>query len=363
MKSNKIKACFLLHALGDTIGYKNGDWEFNYGKKNISNMYTLEIVYEFIELGGITGIDLKGWRISDDTILHLAIARAFINDYNNLEGLLLNTKKEFIKEHDEMKKKPTLRFPGLTTMASIKKLKDGAEILSLPYNTSAGGSGASMRAHCIGFVFPNDVGSLLKYSIETSRLTHNSAIGYLGGFVSALFTSYAFTNIPIIEWPYKLIEILEGDSINNYIRKTRDFHDYEKDRDTFIGKWKRYINDKFDGNKRPIYRKSSRNLALRSAYYYESFTYRGTGQEIGTGGDSSVIVAYDCLFDSGDNWEKLVFYSMLHLGDSDTTGCIAGGWYGALYGLDKVPEHLLEHLELKEELVKTANDIYTKFCS
>jgi len=83
MESDKVLACFLLHALGDTIGYKNGDWEFNYGKKKLSNMYTLELVYEFIELGGVTGINLEGWNISDDTILHLAIARSFLGEFES----------------------------------------------------------------------------------------------------------------------------------------------------------------------------------------------------------------------------------------------------------------------------------------
>ena len=30
---------------------------------------------------------------------------------------------------------------------------------------------------------------------------------------------------------------------------------------------------------------------------------------------------------------------MLHCGDSDSTGCIAGSWYGALYGLNNVPKN------------------------
>ena len=54
-----------LHAssLGDIIGYKNGDWEFN-GKKNSSYdeykrqgyQYTNVIVFEFIHLGGINNL-------------------------------------------------------------------------------------------------------------------------------------------------------------------------------------------------------------------------------------------------------------------------------------------------------------------
>jgi len=74
-------ATIVLHALGDTIGFKNGDWEFNYFKKVITLDVTNELLYEFISLGGINGINLKNWFVSDDTIIHLAMARAILN-YN-----------------------------------------------------------------------------------------------------------------------------------------------------------------------------------------------------------------------------------------------------------------------------------------
>lgn len=32
---------------------------------------------------------------------------------------------------------------------------------------------------------------------------------------------------------------------------------------------------------------------------------------------------------------------MLHAGDSDSTGTIAGAWFGAFYGLDNVPSNQL----------------------
>ena len=32
---------------------------------------------------------------------------------------------------------------------------------------------------------------------------------------------------------------------------------------------------------------------------------------------------------------------MINIGDSDTIGTIAAGWYGALYGFDNVPQNLI----------------------
>lgn len=84
---------------------------------------------------------------------------------------------------------------------------------------------------------------------------------------------------------------------------------------------------------------------------------------IGGSGVTGTLMAYDALLDSGDNWEKLIYYSMLHVGDSDTVGAIAGGLYGAMYGIDKVPENLLRDLEKKKELIDISEKIYKKFYS
>jgi ADP-ribosylglycohydrolase len=82
---------------------------------------------------------------------------------------------------------------------------------------------------------------------------------------------------------------------------------------------------------------------------------------MGSSGFSAVIVAYDCLLDSEDNWEKLVIYSMLSNFDSDTIGAIAGGLYGTMYGLIKIPEKNLQYLEFKDKLIKMGKLLYKKF--
>jgi ADP-ribosylarginine hydrolase len=35
-------------------------------------------------------------------------------------------------------------------------------------------------------------------------------------------------------------------------------------------------------------------------------------------------------------WEELCLRGVLHGGDNDSTGTIAGAWYGALYGFKEV---------------------------
>jgi ADP-ribosylglycohydrolase len=74
-------------------------------------------------------------------------------------------------------------------------------------------------------------------------------------------------------------------------------------------------------------------------------------------------MAYNGLIDCEGNWEKLVYYTMLHGGDSDTVGAIAGGLYGILYGYGNVPMRLLEHLEMKNDLIEIGEKFYNNFYS
>nr|QBK89004.1 MAG: ADP-ribosylglycohydrolase [Mimivirus LCMiAC02] len=365
-------ACMICHAMGDTIGYKNSDWEFP-NEQTVRGRIEKKL-YEFIYLGGINYVPGKGWRISDDTILHMKTAKALLEEFKSLNSFgnilvkhYLDALKQFDKEGHEY------RMPGLTTIRNLVKLSKGDKWNKLSYNFHEGGSGASMRSSCIGLAYHGKKRreKLIQMAIESSRVTHNSAIGYLGGVVAALFTAYAIENIDIKKWPHMLMDLFKHGTIGNIIKKlNRDITEYEKDRHVFIDKWHRYILDKFDDEGNVISRRLSKNLIWRSQYYMDNYGYIGyvpykkkpvANIFSGSGGDDSVIIAYDCLLDSEKSWEKLVIYSMLHSGDTDTTGCIAASWYGAIYGFGELPLHLLKNLEYKKELENIGKQLYKKY--
>ena len=96
----KIYFSILLHSVGDTIGFKNGDWEF-FGRKNYKNLnksnafeHTLELVYEYISLGGYSGLDINGWLCSDDTLSHMALIKSLSNNFKSKEELCKNFSDE-----------------------------------------------------------------------------------------------------------------------------------------------------------------------------------------------------------------------------------------------------------------------------
>lgn len=341
-KQEKLFACIILHAIGDTIGYKNSEWEF--GVRGNLATKLMEKIYEFVELGGINYVPQKGWKISDDTILHIAILKTLIIENKSINTFNDILVKQFIKIYDTEFKDSKIRNPGIATLKSFELLKTGVKWKNIAYDKYAGGSGAAMRTLCIGIMFKDNIEKLIEFSIESSRVTHNNSTGYLGGFVSAFFAGLAMNNVDIKLWPFKLIEVFKNKNIEKYIKKSRGIKEYEISHVSYIAKWDKYIKDKFDSSGNIIKRKSNRNLTCRSQYYYDSFGFKETLFPGGSG-DDSVIIAYDSLLDCDSIWEKLVFYSMLHAGDTDTTGCIAAGLYGAYYGFGDIKLSLILNIE------------------
>ena len=50
------------------------------------------------------------------------------------------------------------------------------------------------------------------------------------------------------------------------------------------------------------------------------------------------LYSYDALLGAGDDWVELCHRGMLHGGDNDSTGVIAGACYGAMFGFNGVPQ-------------------------
>jgi hypothetical protein len=131
-----------------------------------------------------------------------------------------------------------------------------------------------------------------------------------------------------------------------------------ENKEQFIDFWRKYIELRFLNEK--FLRKQTLLIpSYRTNFFIENFSI-DKKLPIGTLGHESVIVAYDALAYSQSKWEQLVIYSMIHAGDSDSTGCIAASWFGSLYGFHKIPKSNYAYNEYKNELIGIGNDIYKK---
>lgn len=345
---DRYAAAMVLGGVGDALGYRNGKWEFC--KSGITIHEELE------KLGGIENIhvDKTKWRVSDDTILHLATAESLIQNGRNTDKkkLYRMLAAGFQKCMADM----TGRAPGETCMIACTLLEPDKENgYRIPFNKKGGGCGAAIRSMCIGLRYPDpkDIEDLVKISIEAGRITHNHPTGYLGSLASALFMAYAIQEKPIKEWACELLSTLV--MAKDYVENCGiDVKENMNEWDFFRTRWENYIEKRNlrDGNSEPkfpdLFDVNERDI------FYREISFDGTG---GASGHDAPMIAYDALLGSGNNWEELCQRAMFHGGDSDSTGVIAGSLFGAIHGFQGVPKCNYEQLEYHDRLKAAGNGL------
>lgn len=383
-KLENIEASLLISSYLDTIGFYNGIWEFNYDSyvKNINDALsvTYKIVHHYMSLGGFNNISIKKLIASDDTILLMATLKGildggneidFINRYIEIYNILLDKK----------------RGSGIQTLSSISFLKkiiqkhEDSYLQLIPIEKTMGGNGAAIRTGVIGIYYAHNIDDIINKSITASRLTHNIPMGYLGGFISALFASYAFNGIHAWLWIENLLELIENNKILNYINSTDIGNNHDKDIKLYFSYWFQYYETRY--NDILNYRHKQTFLypkdRLQSFENYITFSKFKQGDEqhwsyFGGSGLDSIIYSYDCLLmsltidDNGMiiktnpiyNLDLLIFYSCLFIGDSDSIGSIVGLWYGLLMGYTNFDRNKLKDLEYYNEIKILSNGLFNK---
>ncbi|KAK5579364.1 hypothetical protein RB653_009046 [Dictyostelium firmibasis] len=368
LNRDNIKSAMLLSAFGDACGYKNGLWEF---EKSPSRIYR-----EYEKLGGYENLKIneKDWRLSDDTIMHIATALAITRPTNtDNQSICKELATAYIRSMEDMGG----RAPGAQTINSVSMMAPcvGFKVYKwneIPFSDRAGGCGGSMRSMCIGLKYWSDeqLDTLIELSIESGRITHNNPVGFLGAFVSALFASYAIRSIPPKTWGLKLMTEAMP-KVREYLEKTsndtnRNMNDYEKGWNYFWNSFKTYLksrqipstpeelkNATEKNIDYPVFPTDYSDYNVRE-HFYQSISFSGWG---GSSGHDSCIIAYDALLGAGDNWEEMIKRSVLHGGDNDSTGAIGCCWWGALYGFKGVPECNYETIEYKTIIEVLSNEI------
>jgi ADP-ribosylarginine hydrolase len=376
----KIEASIMLASFFETIGYNNGVWEFNYQIRvnNLADLVRIwmTMIHEFIILGGATNISATNKSSSDDTIMIIDTARAVSKG-----GGEDNYIKEYLASYDLMIEE--IRTSGINTLNSLKLLKNGITLKNMKSSGDMGGNGASMRTGPIGLMWYKNVEKVISESIIASRLTHNYYIGFLGGMVSALFTSFAMNNIPAHKWVEELIHLYNKKIIHKYYPENHNI----KDLDEYMGYWKKYQETrisklKFKNSLESFIYPESRLKYLISFYpdskikelaiKGEKFdNFKWDWFKLGASGLDSCIYAYDCLLMSMStpnsktldlnnieyNWETFMMLVAIHPGDNDTTGAIGGIWFGALNGFQNFNKDRLKELEFYPELKNAISNI------
>lgn len=374
-KLDKYFASIYLAIIGDKIGFGNGSREKNYMEgtinksskdwEQIGESLSSIIIFKFISEGGISGLNLTELHYSDDTIMHLDTINGFIAKYSDRDDLYNNITNNYLESFKNINEMRDLYLAGRQSIEAIKSIKSGLNWRLFPYNKSAGGNGGAMRTMCIGLVYnkPSNLLALIESSIMISSITHPNCISFIGSIISALFTSYAIQDIIPETWIFEVIRLLESKTIDDIVEKIKPtFIEYMiEDKKIFLNKLLTYVEQSFDDNYNYLITDTHLRSIFpwkRTLYYHEEFSTNKKYIYPGAGADDCIIIAYDSLLMAKNNYEKLIYMSMINIGDSDTIGSIASAWYGALYGFNNINSNLITNDELYLTISKYADTLY-----
>lgn len=352
----RFEASLILSAVGDAVGYRRGKWEFLKDGPRIHQ--------QFNDMGRFKGLkvnDHKSWPVSDDTVMHLATAETLTHaQFSQASSSSFHDQMTLMtKFYDHSMDDMDGRGPGLKCMQSLSMLrKQPHRWNELKYDGSGGGCGGSMRAMCIGLRYFGEErrDELVRYALESGRITHNHVNGFMGAVVSAAFTAFAIEDIPPRKWGRLLLDQIIPKALSYVNESGRDVEKIQVDMTKFGTKFLSYMQQRnvVSGETEAVFPEQY-GVVERDAFY-RTWSFSGWA---GASGDDSVIIAYDAVLGSGNNWETLVERAVLHYGDNDSTGAIACAWYGALYGYpDASYEQNWKGIEYEDRLKKQAKLLY-----
>ena len=251
-----------------------------------------------------------------------------------------------------------------------------------------------------------DLKNIIKLSFYISKTINNNYLSCLGSIALTLIVSYAINNIDINKWFFELLDVFKNTNIiddivkeylgmksqeknNININDENDikyymnqnelkFSEYIKFKETkkqIIFILEKYIKFRFDENNNNSFKyyEFMKFPDLRILYYFENFTEKkdieNKEQYISNIDEDNffnpgfsifdcLIIAIDSLIECKDNYELLIIYTMLFIGNTSVCGSIASTLYGILYEFKNIPKNLYKNdFQFKNDLISKLKNL------
>lgn len=368
---DKIKSLLiissLLDILGNNIFYNVTKDLLDIIKNPFDNGEILmEYISHFISNGGLTNYQFSdNFDFSSNIVLMLSL----FNVLSKNKKLNVNSDELFLEIKKGIKEQYINIFEQNTTVMKITTHKISTEymITKIKYDKNYYGfeninisSDICVRIIPVGIIYNDNINNMINIVIKITKLTHNNITSLLSSIASAYFISLAYNGTPIELWGVNMLKLIESKSIKQYIDLDNNVSLMEYS--NFIKNWTDYLELRFNEGKIKI-TKSDLNLLYKLKLYkkYSQYSYEKYSEFINVIGDdciSCLIIAYDILLTSDDNFEKIIYQGVLIPGNNITIGGILGALYGLIKGSNNVNQHMLNYVlpyienEKIEKLIK-----------
>ena len=313
---DKFRGCLIGGAVGDALGFL------------VEFMSYSEIVDCYGE-NGIVEFDGDG-LISDDTQMTLFTAEGLLHglDVKNVwecyKDWYVTQSKEFgVHSGCRLLLIPelfSLRAPGNTCLSAIGNGVMGS--IENPMNDSKG-CGGVMRVAPVGLVSSNAM-----LAARIAATTHGHPLGYIPAYALAHMVHSIISDdfVSLLDVVHNMLISVQRDFEGN------PFLEY------FVNLIKRAVE-----------------LSQMDMDDLDAIRLLGEGWVA----EETLAIAVYCSLKYSNDFERAIIVSVNHDGDSDSTGAVTGNILGSFLGLNAIPKHFLERLELKDVIIQMADDLYS----
>jgi|GEM_PF-775742 len=313
---DRSQGCIVGAAIGDALGMPI---EF-LGEAEIKKHYGRIEKFE-PPLSSHPSNHLRAGQWTDDTQLLLLMGESLVENKGFEIYDFASRLAGWGKRHEE--DKTYSRYAELTNIKASRKLRNGMDPYSTGYRSPNPGS--IVRSIPIGIWYYRDIDAVVKYSKESSVPTHNSAEAKDSCLAVALTCAY----------------LLNGLSLEESIRSTFQY--------LSVKKLKKMLNQVID-------MQDDKSEKVKSVI------------GISTKASEVIAFAFYAFLHAKETFRESVLTAVNVLGNTDTTGAVAGALSGAYNGLSKIPQEFtggLESFDLLSDtgkkLIENSNYLRTNF--
>lgn len=240
------------------------------------------------------------------------------------------------------------RAPGNTCMSALDAIKRHKDV-----QNNSKGCGGVMRVAPVGLMAATDELVIVKdwYGEEVPRRTwKKQEIARLGGDCAELTHKHPLGYLPAAFLADLIYYIMMYDGEITFAVFEQFLHDVEVDCRS------EYKNPKEQKAMDELWLLITKAIRLaKDLSVADEFAIPQLGE--GWTGDEALAIALYCTLRHLDSFEDAVIAAVNHDGDSDSTGAICGNIMGAIVGLNGIPNHFIEYLELKDLIIDIADDL------